>query len=131
MLKFRSFKQVPGLEAGGLVTSGPYSFSRNPQIVGWGLALLGTSLAGCSGASLLLPAAFYFVHRLHALIEERHLKRTFGEQYRRYRTTVPRFLGLRERASGPDLKNLTSEQTPPEAFDPGFCQIFHQRIYIR
>lgn len=93
-LKFRSFEQVSGLEAGELMTSGPYRFSRNPQIVGWGLALLGASLAGRSGAALLLTATFFFVHRLHAPIEERHLERTFGEQYRRYRANVPRFLSL-------------------------------------
>ena len=94
VLKFRSFEQVSGLETEGLVTSGPYRFSRNPQVVGWGPALLGTSLASRSCAALLLTAAFFFAHGLHAPIEERHLERTFGEQYRRYRANVPRFLGL-------------------------------------
>ena len=94
VLKFRSFEQGSGLETEGLVTSGPYRFSRNPQVVGWGPALLGTSLASRSCAALLLTAAFFFAHGLHAPIEERHLERTFGEQYRRYRANVPRFLGL-------------------------------------
>lgn len=92
--EFRSFEQMSGLQAGNLVKSGPYRFSRNPQVVGWGVSLLGAALAGRSAQALLLAAAFFIVHRLQAPIEERHLKRVFGEEYRHYSREVPRFLGL-------------------------------------
>jgi protein-S-isoprenylcysteine O-methyltransferase Ste14 len=92
--EFRSFEQMSGVEQGELVKSGPYRYSRNPQVVGWGLTLLGAAIAGRSVRALLLVAAFFLVHRLHAPIEERHLERTFGEEYRSYRAEVPRFLGF-------------------------------------
>ena len=98
--EFRSFEQMSGTEPGNLVTSGPYRYSRNPQIVGWGLALLGASIAGRSLKALLLTAAFFFIHRLYFVSEEQHLERVFGEEYRRYRSEVPRFLKLPKSIGG-------------------------------
>lgn len=92
--QFASPGQVSGREPAGLVTSGPYCFSRNPQILGLALALGGISLGGRSLQALLLVAAFSVVHQLYLPLEERHLKRTFGEDYRRYRAATPRFLDL-------------------------------------
>lgn len=91
--EFESFGQMSGTEKGNLVTGGPYRYSRNPQVVGWGLALLGAALAGRSARALGLVAAFFLVHRAYFAIEERHLGRAFGEEYRRYRARTPRFLG--------------------------------------
>lgn len=92
--QFGSVDQVSGREAGELVTSGPYRFSRNPQIIGWALSLGGISLASRSRRALLLVAAFFVVHELYLPVEERHLERTFGEEYRSYLREVPRYLGL-------------------------------------
>lgn len=92
--EFRSFRQMSALEPGRLVETGPYRYSRNPQVVGWGLALLGAALAGRSAKALMLVGFYIVVHQLHAPTEERHLERTFGDEYRRYRAKAPRFLGL-------------------------------------
>ena len=92
--EFRSFEQMSGLETGQLVKTGPYRYSRNPQVAGWLLALLGAAIAGRSIKALSLVGFFFFVHRLYFPIEERHLGRTFGEEYRRYRAEAPRFLGI-------------------------------------
>lgn len=92
--EFRSFKQMSALKTGRLVKTGPYRYSRNPQVVGWGLALLGIALAGRSAKALMLIGFYVLIHRLHAPTEERHLERTFDEEYRRYRTETPRFLKI-------------------------------------
>ena len=92
--EFRSFEQVSGTEPGSLVKSGPYRYSRNPQVLGWGLALLGASVAGRSPKALLLTVAFFLLHRLYFVSEEQHLERVFGEEYQRYRSKTPRFLRL-------------------------------------
>ena len=92
--EFRSFGQISGSETGQLVKSGPYRYSRNPQIVGWLISLLGLAIADRSPKSLTLVSFFSIIHRLYFPTEERHLERTFGEEYRRYRSNVPRFLGL-------------------------------------
>lgn len=92
--RFRSLGQLSGLEEGELVTGGVYRYSRNPQIVGWGLTLLGAALAGRSAKALMLVVAYFLAHRLYFPLEERQLERAFGEEYRHYRKRVPRFLGL-------------------------------------
>ena len=92
--EFRSFGQVSGSETGQLVKSGPYRYSRNPQIVGWLTSLLGIAIVARAPKSLTLVGFFFVIHRLYFPMEERHLERTFGEEYLRYRSNVPRFLGL-------------------------------------
>ena len=92
--EFSSFRQMSALKTGRLVKTGPYRYSRNPQVVGWGLALLGAAVLGRSAKALMLVGFYVLIHQLHAPTEERHLERTFGDKYRRYSSEVPRFLGL-------------------------------------
>ena len=77
-----------------LITTGPYAHSRNPQLLTWGLVLLGAAVAGRSGAALALTA-IYWVGCVFAIrAEEQALERVFGEEYRRYRAAVPRYMRL-------------------------------------
>lgn len=61
--RFASIGQVSGRRPGGLVTSGPYRFSRNPHIVGCGLVLGGAALARRSAKALLLVVGFFLAHQ--------------------------------------------------------------------
>lgn len=75
-----------------LVTSGPYGFSRNPMYVAWtglyvGLAVLFRSFWVLSLAPFVAIAVHITVRR-----EEAELARSFGESYRSYQGTVPRYL---------------------------------------
>lgn len=76
---------------------GLYSLSRNPQIVGFLVAMIGYLLLWPSlrGAGTL----FLIASIMHLMVktEEEHLHRRFGAEYERYRSTVPRYLGLHGR----------------------------------
>jgi len=87
-----------GRRVGDLLASGPYSFSRNPQIVGGTLMITGVAWLWPSwyalGWAVLWPVMFHPM----VLTEEEHMQRIFGEGYRRYSEQVARYIG-RGRAS--------------------------------
>ncbi len=88
-LGWRSF----GQEVGRLRTSGLYRYSRNPQLVGGfvfivGYAMLWPSLPGALWASLWLVIAHLMVRG-----EEAHLRKVFGDEYWDYCARTPRYLG--------------------------------------
>lgn len=90
---FRSMLKVLCVDAGKLTTSGPYRWSRNPQLVGFFLVLLGFALNDWSLWCLvaLLVAAINF--HLLVLVEEEHLRGVFGEQYVDFCFKTPRYAG--------------------------------------
>lgn len=90
---FPSVSQVNAVEDDELVVDGIYRYSRNPQYLGWSGVLLGTALALRSTRALALAAAYPAVVSWWVRQEERHLDARFGERYRRYRRTTPRWLG--------------------------------------
>lgn len=87
-----------GMWTGGrqphLVTSGPYRYSRNPQYATYFLFLLGYALLGPTLLAWAALAEFWVVVHLIVRIEEEHLERRFGEQYRAYKRRTPRYLGV-------------------------------------
>jgi protein-S-isoprenylcysteine O-methyltransferase Ste14 len=93
-LGFGSVQRLAGTASDRLVCSGVYRYSRNPQSVGWMLALGGIAVLGRSGLALLLVVLFWGIFLIYAAMEERHLERVFGEEYRRYRDRTPRYLGF-------------------------------------
>jgi protein-S-isoprenylcysteine O-methyltransferase Ste14 len=97
MLEFRSFARMSGRRKDRLVKTGIYRWTRNPQNVGWGSVLLGTAIAGRSGAALALAAFFFTAFRLYIATEERHLERVYGDEWRDYSETTPRFFGPPQR----------------------------------
>lgn len=90
---FRSIRRLAGARTDRLVVAGVYRYSRNPQSVGWMLALGGIALLGRSGLALLLVLLFWGIFWIYADMEERHLERVLGDEYRRYRDATPRYLG--------------------------------------
>ena len=90
---FRSLRQMSGMSNEGLVTTGVYRYSRNPQNVGGLLVLTGVALLGGSGLALSLAGIFFGVTRLYLVIEERHMRRVYGDRWDAYATRTPRFLG--------------------------------------
>jgi len=75
-----------------LVTTGPYSLTRNPMYLGWSLGALG--LAFGMGSAWLLAGSLAAVHAidLEVRVEEMRLSERFGAAYEAYRDRVPRYL---------------------------------------
>ena len=76
-----------------LVVTGLYRHVRNPMITGVALILLGEAAALRSWDLLAWAALFFLLNMIHIpLVEERSLKRRFGDHYDEYRRHVPRWI---------------------------------------
>jgi protein-S-isoprenylcysteine O-methyltransferase Ste14 len=76
-----------------IVRKGPYAFSRNPMYLGMATVLAGLGVSLGSGAFALAMLLFLgVVHFGVVLREERYLERLHGEEYRRYKEAVRRWL---------------------------------------
>ena len=78
----------------GLVTSGLYRYSRNPQYVASIIAFVGLALAAASMDAALLCALAIGVYVLLPLAEEPWLERAYGAGYVLYKQRTPRFFSL-------------------------------------
>lgn len=92
--QFRSFRLIWGLSSDRLITNGVYRYSRNPQLVGWILVLLGAAILGRSGAALLLAVLFWASCLIYVPVEERFLERRYGSAYKEFKAAVPRYFGM-------------------------------------
>jgi|SRR5215510_772748 len=79
----------------GLVTSGIYRWTRNPQNLMLIIVYGCLAFAADSGPTYVLCAAMVAVYFLMVLAEEPWLVTAYGEPYRRYRCQVPRFFNWR------------------------------------
>lgn len=76
-----------------LVTEGVYRFTRNPIYLALALLHLGSALAFDSALALAsLPFALAAVQAGVVAREERYLEGKFGDEYRRYKASVRRWL---------------------------------------
>ena len=75
-----------------LMTDGPYSFSRNPMLVGIYIYDIGVLLWLCSWWPLAVFAAEVIVLTLQVRSEEKRLEKDFGEEYLAYKKRVRRYL---------------------------------------
>ncbi len=83
----------PHKPASALITDGPYRYSRNPAYVVLTLWYLGIAFLLNNGWALLLVLGpLLFMDRCAIRREEQHLEAKFGEEYRRYKSTVRRWL---------------------------------------
>jgi len=77
-----------------LMTSGPYSFSRNPMLLGIYIYDIGVILWLCSLWPLIVFAVEVVLLTLQVRSEEKRLEADFGEEYRDYKKRVPRYLKI-------------------------------------
>ena len=83
----------PDRPAEVLVTSGPFTYSRNPIYVGNVAIIVGLSMAkGSLWYLLLAPVVFLLIQELAIKREEAHITARFGEQWADYTAKVRRWL---------------------------------------
>ncbi len=76
-----------------LVAAGPYRYVRNPMISGVAAMLVGEAMLWTSLALGLWACIFIAInHAYFVLSEEPGLERRFGESYRLYKASVPRWI---------------------------------------
>jgi protein-S-isoprenylcysteine O-methyltransferase Ste14 len=76
-----------------LVSTGVYSFTRNPMYLGMALVLVGWGAYLSSAWSLVGPMLFaLYITRFQIIPEERVLERLFGEPFAEYKGRVRRWL---------------------------------------
>jgi protein-S-isoprenylcysteine O-methyltransferase Ste14 len=76
-----------------LVAVGPYRFVRNPMISSVALLLISEALFWVSWAAWIWAGIFIIInHAYFILSEEPGLEKRFGEPYRIYKSSVPRWI---------------------------------------
>lgn len=76
-----------------IVADGVYGFTRNPMYLAMTLAYLAIALAADSGVTLILLVTLLLIVRYGVIArEERYLEGKFGNEYRRYKAKVRRWL---------------------------------------
>lgn len=81
-----------GIRVQGIVRDGPYRHTRNPQILGGYLLIIGAALQWPSWCSLGWIILYGLIAHWMVITEEEHLRRHFGDEYDKYCSQVPRYL---------------------------------------
>jgi protein-S-isoprenylcysteine O-methyltransferase Ste14 len=87
------WKQAFG-KATGLVTAGPYAYSRNPVYVSTWLGLIGWALCLPHPAIIIPIVLWALLYLIAPFLEEPWLEAQFGLDYVNYKKATPRFFGL-------------------------------------
>ena len=89
------FKRTMGLKSSRLKTNGLYSFTRNPQVIGYSLLLIGYIISYFNLYSIGWLVLFGINIHWMVLSEEEYLKKKYGLAYDEYMLKVPRYLSVR------------------------------------
>ncbi len=83
-----------GQGGGSLKQTGFYRLSRNPQVLGCWLYVIGFTLLWPSWYTLGWAFLFGVITHLMIISEEDHMRRTYGDTYEGYCRKVPRYLSV-------------------------------------
>ena len=81
-----------GIEVSALIDKGPYLFTRNPQIIGGYLLVIGTTIQWPSLYGAAWVVLYGIIGHWMILTEEEHLGAIYGSVYREYCGRTPRYL---------------------------------------
>jgi protein-S-isoprenylcysteine O-methyltransferase Ste14 len=77
-----------------VITKGLYRFTRNPTYVGLILMHIGVGIACSSWLLLLLTVVLMILLNAVLPSEERYCLYRFGDEYRKYKNSTPRWIGI-------------------------------------
>ena len=95
---------------GKLATTGPYSYVRHPQYVGFIVVMFGFLLQWPTLLTLAMFPVLTWMYVRLARSEEQDAATTFGDAYRQYSLTVPGFIPHLGRLLGNPPKRMTDER---------------------
>lgn len=75
-----------------LATTGPYARIRHPQYVGFVAILLGFLFQWPTLLTVIMFPILLLMYARLAIVEEREMRRQFGDEYERYAERTPRFI---------------------------------------
>jgi len=91
-LKFGSLKKLSGTGNAELETQGIYTYTRNPQFIGWWVFLFGMLVSYINFLSLMFLVVAIVLGYIQIFYEENNLRLKFGSQYFEYMKNVPRII---------------------------------------
>ena len=83
-----------GLQTGALKEISYYRVSRNPQVLGCVLYVIGFFILWPSWYALGWGVSLLVNLHIMVLTEEEHLRNTFSQDYEKYCQNVPRYIGF-------------------------------------
>ena len=93
MLKSNHTSSDPGGVPSMLITTGPYSHSRNPMYLAYVISTSGAAIILGSITAFIAPVICFSV--IHVIIipgEERNLQKIFGQKYQNYQRSVHKWI---------------------------------------
>jgi protein-S-isoprenylcysteine O-methyltransferase Ste14 len=94
MYIFGPIWRMLGLLVEDLKRTGVYRWSRNPQLIGYGLMLWAIPLLWPSWYVLASVILYWPMAHMMILGEEKHLRNLYGEEYEEYCRRTPRYIGI-------------------------------------
>ncbi len=85
-------KSSLGMDKNRLNTSGLYKFSRNPQLVGYGIMLVSFTILFFSWLTIIWILLYLIASYFMVKSEEEFLEQKYGQEYKEYSNSVPRIL---------------------------------------
>jgi len=77
-----------------VINKGLYRFTRNPTYIGMILMQIGLGIACSSWLYLLLTVALMILLNANLSAEERYCLYRYGDDYRKYKNSTPRWIGI-------------------------------------
>lgn len=87
------FSTTVGQQPSEVRQTGPYRWTRNPQILSYGMMLIGLGIMYPSLQTAVWVLLYAAIGHFMIMTEEEHLKNQFGDNYLEYCSQVSRYLG--------------------------------------